>query len=161
MTGGPGLLDGTSRGLDPRVRVAWALSSLLPILAVGGGFLVAAIITDRAELAPWILAATAVAAVGAVGWSWARYARFSWAAWPDALQLRHGVLTRHESVVPYHRIQQIDLQRGPLDRALGLSSLVLRTAAATTDARIPGIDAGHADELRHRLVRRSGADDAV
>ena len=71
------------------------------------------------------------------------------------------MLTRHASVVPYHRIQQIDIHRDPIDRLLGLSKLILRTAAATSDATLPGIAAAHADELRHALLHRSGRDDAV
>jgi membrane protein YdbS with pleckstrin-like domain len=71
------------------------------------------------------------------------------------------VIIANESLVPYHRIQQIDVERGPLDRLLGLSSLVLRTASATTDGKIPGIPAATADALRVRLLTRAGADDAV
>jgi membrane protein YdbS with pleckstrin-like domain len=77
------------------------------------------------------------------------------------LELQHGVVVRATSLVPYHRIQQIDLHRGPLERFLSLSTLVLRTASATTDARLPGIAAEHAELLRHELLARAGVDDAV
>lgn len=157
----PDPLDGTTRHLDPRVRIVWALGGLAPVAVLGTAAVVAASVTDRAELVPLILLGALVAAVVALVWAHLAFACFTWAAWPDALQLRHGVLTRHESVVPYHRIQQIDVQRGPLDRALGLSTLVLRTAAATTDARIPGVDARRADDLRDGLLARAGVDDAV
>ena len=71
------------------------------------------------------------------------------------------MLYRQASLVPYHRIQQIDVTRGPLERALGLSHLVLRTASATSDGMIPGIPAERADELRRLLLERAGLDDAV
>ena len=82
-------------------------------------------------------------------------------AWPDALELRHGVFVLRESLVPYHRIQQIDVVRDPLERALGLSTLELRTAAATTDAKVPGIPADAAESLRRALLERAHVDDAV
>lgn len=158
---GPEPLDGVTRHLDPRVRLVRALGGLAPVAALGAAGVLAAVVTDRAELVPLVVLGALVGAVVAVGWAQLAFACFTWAAWPDALALRHGVLTRHESVVPYHRIQQIDVQRGPLDRALGLSTLVLRTAAATTDARILGVDARRAGDLRDRLLARAGTDDAV
>jgi hypothetical protein len=73
---------------------------------------------------------------------------WGWAAWDDALELHHGMITQRASVVPYHRIQQIDIHRIP-STGCWASKLILRTAAATSDAELPGIAAAHADELRH------------
>jgi membrane protein YdbS with pleckstrin-like domain len=157
----PDFLDGTEHGLDPRIGTVWSVGAgAVPLIAA----LIGAIVLSRAEASdaiPLVVAAgIACALVAAVGarMSWSRW---RWSAWPNALELRHGVLVAHESLVPYHRIQQIDVERGPLDRLLGLSSLVLRTASATTDGKIPGIPAATADALRVRLLTRAGADDAV
>jgi uncharacterized protein len=154
-------LDGRSHHLDPRVRVVWAIGSGVPVLVAG---LVGAIV---AQWQGWTGVAVGVA-VGAVLYMaallvWVRLAwdRWTWAAWSDALEVRHGVITRRASLVPYHRIQQIDLHRGPLERFLGLARLVLRTASATTDAEIPGIPLARAESLRPRLLARAGVDDAV
>ena len=102
---------------------------------------------------PWVLAAWGLA-------RW-RYAWWSWTAWPDALELAHGRVVHRASLVPYHRIQQIDISRGPFARTFGLSTLILRTAAATSDAELPGIGADHAEALRRELLARAGVDDAV
>ncbi|MCU0267544.1 MAG: PH domain-containing protein [Acidimicrobiales bacterium] len=158
----PALLDGTPQRLDPRVRVVWAAGSALPLLAVT----VAAVVVLSLVGAPGLLTA-GVGLLGVVGVVLAavlavlEWRTWCWSAWDDALELTHGVVVRHASLVPYHRIQQIDVERGPVERALGLSSLVLRTAAATTDARLPGIPAEHADALRRLLLVRAGVDDAV
>lgn len=90
-----------------------------------------------------------------------RWKRFTWQAQPEALELRHGIITRRASYVPYHRIQQIDLRQRPIQRALGLSTLILRTAAATTDAELPGVATADADALRQEFLQRAGLDDAV
>ena len=41
-------------------------------------------------------------------------------------------------------------------RALGLSQLVVRTAAATTDATLPGVAATEAETLRDVILARTG-----
>lgn len=157
------LLDGTTHRLHPRVRLAWAAagSAIGLVLAVvaavialaGGGGVAVALGFFLLITVPWVLIS-----YGLARWE---YARWSWTAWPDALELAHGRVVHHASLVPYHRIQQIDISRGPFARTFGLSTLVLRTAAATSDAQLPGIDADHAEALRRELLARAGVDDAV
>ncbi|WFR67641.1 PH domain-containing protein [Curtobacterium flaccumfaciens] len=79
----------------------------------------------------------------------------------DDLVLRRGLTWQRFTAVPYGRMQLVDVNRGPLDRALGMSELKFVTAAASTNVRIPGIPFADADELRDRLVelaesRRAG-----
>src|SRR4030095_14923175 len=57
----------------------------------------------------------------------------------DDLLVRHGLLVRRLSIVPYGRMQFVDVTAGPLERALGLATVQLHTAAAASDARIPGL----------------------
>jgi hypothetical protein len=77
------------------------------------------------------------------------------------LHLHHGVVFRTESSIPYFRVQHVDIERGPLDRAFGLSRLIVRTASATSDATIPGLGEGDAAELRRVILERAGRGDAV
>ena len=154
-------LDGTVHQLDPRVRMLWMIGASLPWVVLGGGGTIIATMTGHTDLAGLIVGISLLlilVGVSLVGW---RFRCWGWSAWDDALELHHGIMTQRASVVPYHRIQQIDIHRDPFDRMLGLSKLILRTAAATTDAELPGIAADHADELRHALLHRSGHDDAV
>lgn len=154
-------LDGTEHPIDRRMRTVWAVGSALPwaVLAVVGA--VAALLAGAPTLAGAVALLGVLAVGGAVTWAGAAWSRWRWSAWPDALELRHGVVVARRSLVPYARIQQIDLERGPLERALGLSRLVLRTAAAASDAELPGIPAEQADDLRRHLLGRAGLDDAV
>jgi membrane protein YdbS with pleckstrin-like domain len=69
----------------------------------------------------------------------------------DDLLVRHGLLYRRLSIVPYGRMQFVDVTAGPLERLLGLSTVQLHTAAAASDARIPGLTAAEAARLRDRL----------
>jgi len=70
----------------------------------------------------------------------------------DDLLVRRGLLVRRLSVVPYGRMQFIDVVAGPVERAFGLATVRLHTAAAATDARIPGLASDEAARLRDRLA---------
>jgi len=56
------------------------------------------------------------------------------------------------SVVPYGRMQFIDVTAGPFERSFGLATVRMHTAAAASDARIPGLERAEAARLRDRLA---------
>jgi hypothetical protein len=70
----------------------------------------------------------------------------------DDLLLQRGVLVRRTTVVPYGRMQYVDVTAGPLDRRLGLATVTMHTAAAASDASVPGLLAPEAARLRDRLA---------
>ncbi len=79
----------------------------------------------------------------------------------DDLLFRRGIMFQRFVSVPYGRMQLVDINRGPLVRALGLSELKFVTAAASTGITIPGLTEAVAEELRDRIValaetRRAG-----
>ncbi|PFG37312.1 hypothetical protein ATL41_2067 [Flavimobilis soli] len=75
----------------------------------------------------------------------------------DDLLLRKGVMFRSLVVVPYGRMQYVDVTAGPLARALGIASVQLHTAAPGTDATIDGLEPAEAARLRDRLASRGEA----
>jgi hypothetical protein len=68
------------------------------------------------------------------------------------LLVRRGVLVRRLTVVPYGRMQLVDVTAGAAERAFGLSTIKLHTAASATDARIPGLPPDEATRLRDQLA---------
>ncbi|MEJ3745395.1 PH domain-containing protein [Actinomycetes bacterium KLBMP 9797] len=68
------------------------------------------------------------------------------------LLVRHGLLVRRLSIVPYARMQFVDVTAGPLERAFTLATVQLHTAAAASDARVPGLRPPEAARLRDRLT---------
>lgn len=68
------------------------------------------------------------------------------------LLVRHGLLVRRLSIVPYARMQFVDVTAGPLERAFDLATVQLHTAAAASDARVPGLRPAEASRLRDRLT---------
>lgn len=75
----------------------------------------------------------------------------------DDLFIRKGILFRQLTVVPYGRMQYVDVQAGPVDRWFKVATVQLHTASATTDASIPGLPPNEASRLRDRLTERGEA----
>jgi membrane protein YdbS with pleckstrin-like domain len=119
---------------------------------VGVSALVAAVVLGLAGPTAYLAAGALVAA--AITWPLVgrRYRSWGYAEREDDLLVRRGVLFARLSVVPYGRMQFIDVTAGPLERAFGLATVRLHTAAAATDARIPGLEREEAARLRDRLA---------
>src|SRR3954447_9412214 len=81
-----------------------------------------------------------------------RYRAWGYAERGDDLLVRRGLMVRRLSVVPYGRMQLIEVTAGPVDRIFGLATVQLHTASASTDARIPGLSAAEAQRLRDHLA---------
>ena len=155
------------RALDRRVVVVWTVQEAigwavlaLAALAVDVGARMAGVDVPG----PPGLAAGLLAVIGGLAAWWLPRARHRWWRYQvadDALELRHGILKRVHSAIPYFRVQHIDVAQGPVERAVGLARLQLHTASAGTDATIPGIATGEADGLRRLILARAGHGDAV
>jgi membrane protein YdbS with pleckstrin-like domain len=81
-----------------------------------------------------------------------RYRAWGYCERSRDLLVRRGVLVRRLTVVPYGRMQLVEATAGAAERAFGLSTIKLHTAAAGTDARIPGLAPEEASRLRDRLA---------
>ena len=81
-----------------------------------------------------------------------RVAAWGYAERDDDLMVRRGVLVRRQSVIPYGRMQFIDVTAGPVERGLSLATVRMHTAAAASDARIPGLERPEAARLRDQLA---------
>ena len=98
--------------------------------------------------------AAAALLLGAISWPFVgrRFRSWGYAEREDDLLVRRGVMFARLSVVPYGRMQFIDVTAGPFERAFGLATVRLHTAAAATDARLPGLEREEAARLRDRLA---------
>jgi membrane protein YdbS with pleckstrin-like domain len=139
--------------LNPRVRLAWSVGAVTTAAVLG----VLAALIDRFALGEGLWVALAVAGVAlALGVVFAvlRYRIWRFEVREDDLYLERGVLTRVNTVVPFVRVQHVDTQRGPVERALGLSSVVVYTAGSRgADVTIPGLTPERAEALQEQLRR--------
>jgi len=81
-----------------------------------------------------------------------RYRSWGYCERSRDLLVRRGVLIRRLTVVPYGRMQLVDVTAGAAERAFGLATIKLHTAASATDARIPGLRPDEATRLRDQLA---------
>jgi membrane protein YdbS with pleckstrin-like domain len=97
-------------------------------------------------------AAVAVAGLLLLPFVGRRFRSWGYAEREDDLLVRRGVLFSRLSVVPYGRMQFVDVTAGPLERSFRLATVKMHTAAAASDARIPGLEREEAARLRDRLA---------
>jgi membrane protein YdbS with pleckstrin-like domain len=81
-----------------------------------------------------------------------RYRAWAYQEREDDLMVARGVMFRRMSVVPYGRMQFVDVTAGPAERIFKLATVKLHTAAAASDARIPGLEREEAARLRDHLA---------
>jgi membrane protein YdbS with pleckstrin-like domain len=75
----------------------------------------------------------------------------------DDLLVRQGVFFQRTMVVPYGRMQYVDVAVGPIERAFGICTLKLHTASPATNAFLPGLPAEEGARLREHLSARGEA----
>lgn len=73
------------------------------------------------------------------------------------LLVQRGIMFRSTTVVPYGRLQYVEVSAGPLLRMAGLATITLHTASAATDASLPGLPKPEAEALRDSIASRGGA----
>lgn len=126
------------------MRIGW-LIGMLP-------FVIAALVLETsgalprgAFLAPVLL----VAILAIVRMPLRRYHARGYQMGADRLRVARGLIFRSDTVVPFGRVQHIDVHQGPIERAYGLGTLVLHTAGNhNASVSLPGL--AHSDALAMR-----------
>ena len=145
-----------SRLLGARARAYWTLSGLgmgLPLVLVAmfigrglGGE--GGVLGTVGGLLPFAAAAVGLWRVAVV--PSLRWRRWRWELRDEELDLRHGLVTEVRTIVPISRVQHVEVRRTPLASALGLSEVVVHTAAGTTE--VPAMDERAAVAVRDRIA---------
>lgn len=141
--------------VSPRLVTARRISLALTYLIVVAVIVVLLVVPD---IPGWVPALVAGIGVVTFVWLWwligRRVRSFGYAERGDDLLVGSGIMFRRLVIVPYGRMQLVDVKAGPIDRMLGVTTVQLHTAAATTDATIPGLVPDVAAALRDRLAAR-------
>jgi uncharacterized protein len=135
-------------------RVLLGVLSGVLLVLVGAAALVASL-----PVLAWLPALVVVGALLLFGWVViGRNARWwGYAEREEDLYVKHGVMFRRLVVVPYGRMQYVDVQSGPLEQLFKIASVHLHTASPGTSARIPGLPSVEAARLRDRLTSQGEA----
>ena len=134
-------------------RLTVAACWLVPLLVVA---LLPAALTGIPGL--WAIPAAVVLVALWLLWLVPRQVRaLQYAEREDDLLIRRGIAFRSLVVVPYGRMQFVDVKAGPIDRAFGIAQVQLHTASPSSDASIAGLPPAEAARLRERLASRGEA----
>lgn len=139
------------RGYVQVIRVRTLLSWLPLVLG--------ATVLDRAVLDGWAVQGALPIALGLLAlistavappriWQRLRYRLH-----PTLLQVLRGWLFHTDTIVPFVRVQHIDVTRGPWDKLFGTATLVVHTAGTHNSiVTLPGLSPERAGEIRE-LIR--------
>ncbi len=142
--------------VSPRLASVRRVIVGVPLLLLAVAVLVTALV-----IGPLVVALLGALPLAAAAWAWWLTGRqvgaWGYAERADDLLVRHGLMWRSIVVVPYGRMQYVDVHAGPVDRAFGIARVQLHTASAASDAAIPGLAPQEASRLRDRLASRGQA----
>ena len=83
-----------------------------------------------------------------------KYRHWGYDMGSDRLRIVRGYMFYHDTIVPFGRIQHIDVDQGPIDRRYGLATLTVHTAGNhNSTVALPGLL--HADALAMREAIRA------
>ena len=70
----------------------------------------------------------------------------------DRLRVVRGIMWHSDTVVPFGRVQHIDVDQGPIERAMGIATMTLHTAGShNASVRLPGLGHELAVEMREEI----------
>ncbi len=112
-----------------------------------------------------LLGAFVVAIVLCFIWAKLVYRFYRYELTDDGFRKEQGVISKKYVIIPYSRIQNIDIYRGVIDRLLGLSRLYIQTAGLSggygphgmtggSEGSLPGLSKEVAKQLREELIQR-------
>lgn len=102
----------------------------------------------------WLIAAILVAT-----FPQRRAARWGFRMGADQLRVARGWLFRVDTVVPFVRVQHIDVGQGPVERWFGLSHLIVHTSGThNSTVTLPGLHADLAAAMRETIRRHIQTD---
>ncbi len=81
-----------------------------------------------------------------------KYRRWGYEMGAQQLRVLRGFLWRTDTIVPFNRIQHIDVAQGPLQRIFGLSTLIVHTAGTHNSiVTLPGLATQDAEAMRETI----------
>lgn len=102
------------------------------------------------KLKPWVGLFALVAIIGMFGFEFYRWWRFSYRLDPGELRIASGIFSRNVRSIPYERIQDVNLEQGPLARILGMAKVRLETGSSGSgdEGALDSVALAEAERLR-------------
>ncbi|QIG54351.1 PH domain-containing protein [Altererythrobacter sp. BO-6] len=137
--------------LHPNYRSALRVEATLTSIP----FIIGALVLESAEVLPKAVIIGPVALIALLvilRLPMRRFAARGYAMSTDRLRVVRGLLFRHDTVVPFGRVQHIDVNQGPIERFFGIATLTLHTAGThNASVNLPGLGETLARDMREEI----------
>lgn len=148
-------LDSGLHPVEPAYRHVIRLTTLLFALpfVVGAGVL-ETVMAVKGGMQPGAILAPvlALAAFVVVFLPQRKWRRWGYSGADEQLRVARGWLFRTDTIVPFKRIQHIDVAQGPVERMFGLASLTVHTAGTHNSiVTLPGLARDDAEAMRDTM----------
>lgn len=157
--------DMPPRYLDPKVKWVWMFPTLLAITVL---WVLLVLFSQVLVPDPYVFGVSkplfymlfligiiAFVAAPVYAWGHIEYMSFTFELADHEFIIRQGVITRHTTVIPYNRIQNINTTRTLTERLMGLATLQIETAganASVSEGYLQGIS--HKDALISEIMAK-------
>lgn len=151
--------DGELTRLHPNFKTALRLhATLVSIPVVIGAFVLDSILSSTGD-GGWPLpygtiigVVVFIALIFIVRLPSRRYIARGYQVSSDRLRVVRGIMWRSDTVVPFGRVQHIDVDQGPLDRMFGIATLTVHTAGShNASVQLPGLGLEVANDMREEI----------
>lgn len=154
--------NGELRRLHPKAKQATALTALMVnglLTLLAAGYLMIAWVRDWVLWPGWIGLVFFI--ISLIWYTWIlpglRHRHFSFRVAEDEVEIHSGWLWHTDTIVPMTRVQQVELESGPLLRKYGLAKVSIVTAAATL--HIAGLEREEAEQLKRSIGHLAKVED--
>lgn len=119
-------------------------------------FLIGALVLEVMAIAPWpgvFLGPVAVFAMFLIiRLPMRRFIARGYNMSSDRLRVVRGIWWRSDTVVPFGRVQHIDVEQGPIERSYGIATMTLHTAGShNASVHLPGLEESLARAMREDI----------
>lgn len=91
-------------------------------------------------------------------WGWLQYENYRYELTDNSLKKEHGFIRKKYTVIPYSKIQNVDIIRGPLARLLKISVVNIQTAGYSgkrgSEGKLPGVSINEAKKIQEYLMTK-------
>lgn len=151
------------RSIDPNYHRVdlYATLLLFALLGVGMGVLYYFANFDLTSLWGWMLPVLYVVLLGfSLLLVRKRYRMIGYALRERDIIFRAGIFWRTLTVLPFNRVQHVEIGEGPIERSFGLATLNVFTAGGeSSDLSIPGLPRDTATQLKDFIAEKTAAAD--
>lgn len=140
--------------LHPSHRTVLRIYGLMAALALAVPALIAIVAVDQGWWPDALIACVALLAAAflILVMPERAYRAWSWEASEDELHIRHGLLFRTQTIVPFGRVQHIDVAQGPVQRRYRVGTLTVHTAGTLSNSvALPGLALEEAERMRDEI----------